>query len=958
MHDSIIILSEVRNPEQKKIRDSKKAWNKETSNFIHQIIEFKKLMNGRESEFYKEKSKITQPIPVEPSIVLQGLATAFKEMADKAYGIGNAQKDYAGSYKQASNKLTRFLSYLKGPHFGDSDEARLNRSRKSLLSLIASLNKDLKDLNSSVLNRSNKSILESKAIFNRYRKTLSILNAFINNLEDPNPPALPEASKEENAEPVESHSGDRWGIGRNLTTKAGLRNYYINNIDPQNGHGEIGTAISLKDTLNKVMLRSEHHEDDDHVRNLLLKLIDEILETNKKIKFTDEEEENFSYIVAVAQRMYRLKKLLKTTFPLSVTPPTLNSELSLFLSSMRENSFPKKQGHKPGRPSGSKNKQPNQTTNQTDNANEIVITQNKTEEPEGQNEPENTEEKQTITIGSLKEKFDKIKNNLNGYISYESKKPANIRKILASDNVEDNLIAFVKIYKFYKEYKNNGGKTNEFLDTLLSVDLIGADTKVKALTIVKNNYQNIEKIFDALISLDHSKNESESKIDLSNKENVKDPNTSNDNEDSNKTDENIIKEGSKALTPLIFLLHKLVNKSKIKENLMEIIKRINKNILGASTPISDKIFDEFKSINELSNDIISNIYDNKEIIKPDINGISNQDQLNNVKKSIEDIFNSINKMLSNKKEAYLEINKINSILNQDIIKLIISKNKQAITSGSYIESSKTFSYIYSSLKSNLNESSEFVSSVDSLIKELKKEFSNFETRELGVNILNFNDKVNLDNILPKDIIFLISPKHTNLSKKEIDISKQIKDKILNINFIELINKDFKKINIQSESLSLTEAKKYLVEYSVEKNTNKRANYNNSFNKEGNRAFDWAKRKMHEVSFWNKTSPLRLRISDLCKEAKKASDEMLDVLEVEINFETLIKYKDLMTNYFSKIESLINALVANSEKYQLSDIDDLLSKRYLGQVDLSDADRKDMIRRRERARNTILSNETR
>ena len=114
--------------------------------------------------------------------------------------------------------------------------------------------------------------------------------------------------------------------------------------------------------------------------------------------------------------------------------------------------------------------------------------------------------------------------------------------------------------------------------------------------------------------------------------------------------------------------------------------------------------------------------------------------------------------------------------------------------------------------------------------------------------------------------------------------------------------------------------------------------------------------MHEISFWNKTSPIRLKISDLCKDAKAASNEMLDSLEVELNIDLLKKYQKLMLSYFSKINNLVDSLVANSEKYQSSDIDNLLDKRYLGQYDLSDKDEKDLYRKLENRRRTKLLNE--
>ena len=58
-------------PAQEKLRQSKAAWNKSVSAFINDVIHFKKLMNGWPSKYFKERSKITLPIPADhlPSLI-------------------------------------------------------------------------------------------------------------------------------------------------------------------------------------------------------------------------------------------------------------------------------------------------------------------------------------------------------------------------------------------------------------------------------------------------------------------------------------------------------------------------------------------------------------------------------------------------------------------------------------------------------------------------------------------------------------------------------------------------------------------------------------------------------------------------------------------------------------------------------------------------------------------------
>lgn len=901
MHDSIIILSEVKNPEQKKIREAKKVWNKKTSNFIHQLIEFKKLMNGRESEFHKEKSKITQPIPVEPSIVLQGLASVFKEMADNATAIGDAQKHYSGNYKQASNKLTRFLSYLKGPHFGDDEVAKNNRARKSLLSLIASLNKDLKDLNSSVLKRSNNSILESKAIFNRYRKTLSILNSFVNTLEDPNPPALPEA---ENEGAPKKKSGDRWNIGYPISTKEGLEVFYLNNINSQNGQGDIDFAKRLKDILNKVMVRSDHHDDDDHVRNLLLGLIDKILEINKKIDFTNEDEERFSYIVDVAQKLKRLRDLLKTIFPLSLKSPASNAALFSFYSAMLDKNFPKKEGHKPGRPVGSKNqpkenKDNNQKiTKETDNIDQARV------EPEIIQPIETKQEVKTIDV--LKEKFDQVKDLIKPYALVSP-----LIKLFESESAEDNLVFLIRLYKEYSSVPEE--KRNDFVNLILSANFANIN-KVNKNTVI-NNYDAVNELLDNLI-------DSKDKIEEQNiKEEANKPIDESKNRvitvDAVNTFNNfagilkvVLATDQNYKFPNTFFA--LVNKEdafNLKDliiSLLDEIKKISSNEDLFKRSKNDSEINLIETIKGLFKDI-SNKYADLDLS----NGITNENA-----SKIEAFFNDLNSISLTKDQ--LHFIRLKLFFDMPTVDSFTNTIKYLYNAKELVNFKNTFDDQLNSLNSVLKESGGF--KLIGKDNKVEKEIDEFNIETFLKYIRNKN--------IPKNVKSYTTGQFLN-------------------SMIEALKKDFNGLGIHTEIYSLQQAL-YLFKLYLKDNS--------PLPKQANRAFDWAKRKMHEISFWNKTSPIRLKISDLCKDAKAASNEMLDSLEVELDIDLLKKYQKLMLSYFSKINNLVDSLVANSEKYQSSDIDNLLDKRYLGQYDLSDKDEKDLYRKLENRRRTKLLNE--
>ena len=91
-------------PVQEKLRQDKANWNKETSLFINKVLHFKKLMNGAPNLFFKQKSKITQPIPSNPTSILSSLTTEFQELAQNASGIVEEQLNYAKNHRSKQPK--------------------------------------------------------------------------------------------------------------------------------------------------------------------------------------------------------------------------------------------------------------------------------------------------------------------------------------------------------------------------------------------------------------------------------------------------------------------------------------------------------------------------------------------------------------------------------------------------------------------------------------------------------------------------------------------------------------------------------------------------------------------------------------------------------------------------------------------------------------------------------------
>ena len=82
-------------PAQEKLRQHKANWNKEISSFINDVIHIKKMMNGWPSKYYKERSRITAPMPVDANALLGQMASRFNELAQEGNTISQEQAQYS-----------------------------------------------------------------------------------------------------------------------------------------------------------------------------------------------------------------------------------------------------------------------------------------------------------------------------------------------------------------------------------------------------------------------------------------------------------------------------------------------------------------------------------------------------------------------------------------------------------------------------------------------------------------------------------------------------------------------------------------------------------------------------------------------------------------------------------------------------------------------------------------------
>ena len=147
--------SRSNDPIQEHLRQSKDDWNESVKNIIDDLINYKKLINGRPNKFFKEKSSIKYPIPGNASDILSKITGDFSKIVEKSNSIISEQNNYSKNRKKSkkeleslglqaagSNRFSRFLSKITSPGFGSNGTKNTNR-----ISLLVSAENNLKSLN-------------------------------------------------------------------------------------------------------------------------------------------------------------------------------------------------------------------------------------------------------------------------------------------------------------------------------------------------------------------------------------------------------------------------------------------------------------------------------------------------------------------------------------------------------------------------------------------------------------------------------------------------------------------------------------------------------------------------------------------------------------------------------------------------------------------------------------------
>ena len=208
----MIIVEAAPDPVQKALRQTKKMWSKDVKLFIDDLISFKQIMNGQPSKFFKQKSYIKDPIPGDPSTILNHLTSSFQDIAQKGQGIVQQQLTYSQTRKkkqpkrkgnpmpsvpqmettpvvpspgmdlskqltaamdtnelfsEGSTPVSRFFARLLAPTIGSSPKVRVRRYRMSLLKSALEVYKDLNRFQAVVTGSSPESIFEATRILSK-----------------------------------------------------------------------------------------------------------------------------------------------------------------------------------------------------------------------------------------------------------------------------------------------------------------------------------------------------------------------------------------------------------------------------------------------------------------------------------------------------------------------------------------------------------------------------------------------------------------------------------------------------------------------------------------------------------------------------------------------------------------------------------------------------------------------
>lgn len=72
--------------------------------FVNDVIHFKKMMNGWPSKFFKERSRIVDPVPADPGTIIGSLAGDFQELANRGNALIQEQLHYSQGRRKKQPK--------------------------------------------------------------------------------------------------------------------------------------------------------------------------------------------------------------------------------------------------------------------------------------------------------------------------------------------------------------------------------------------------------------------------------------------------------------------------------------------------------------------------------------------------------------------------------------------------------------------------------------------------------------------------------------------------------------------------------------------------------------------------------------------------------------------------------------------------------------------------------------
>ena len=107
------VVAQVTNP-YTSIIELKKTWNSNSREFLKNIIQFKRLINGLPSSYFEDKSKIIEPIPSDPKAILNELHSQLGDLLSSAEEILKSQVEASSKKKPSTadiyTRIDKFVS--------------------------------------------------------------------------------------------------------------------------------------------------------------------------------------------------------------------------------------------------------------------------------------------------------------------------------------------------------------------------------------------------------------------------------------------------------------------------------------------------------------------------------------------------------------------------------------------------------------------------------------------------------------------------------------------------------------------------------------------------------------------------------------------------------------------------------------------------------------------------------